>query len=192
MRAMIHERMAPELLPYKTDLMKNILSHIESQQQFLLDSHEYSDMNNKDLKLQLMIIETELERIQYIIRLYLRVRLNKLQQFTVFYLNDENQNGLLSSEEREYIGKYFQIMSKLYNNSFLKKVPTILSYLDDTSGGQSMIVKPEMNYPVFIKCLNDRIIDLNKDEQLELVKDGVYVVKYNIIKKYLDSDIILI
>ena len=35
-------------------------------------------------KLQLMIIETDLERLNYIVRLYIRTRLSKLNKFTIF------------------------------------------------------------------------------------------------------------
>ncbi|KAK7681173.1 hypothetical protein QCA50_015788 [Cerrena zonata] len=43
--AMLNERMAPELLPYKHTLMDLVLLQISSQQQYLLDSHEYGDSN---------------------------------------------------------------------------------------------------------------------------------------------------
>ena len=87
---MINERMAPELLPYKQDLMSTVLTMMSNQQQYLLESHEYGDMNGDsgvlsgDFKLQLMIIETDLERLNYIVRLYIRTRLSKLNKFTIF------------------------------------------------------------------------------------------------------------
>ncbi|KAM9917905.1 hypothetical protein OXX59_009029, partial [Metschnikowia pulcherrima] len=79
--AMLNERMAPDLLPYKHELMATVLSRISDQQQFLLDSYEYGDSNagagviGSDFKLQLMIVETDIERISYLVRLYIRTRL---------------------------------------------------------------------------------------------------------------------
>lgn len=67
--------------------------------------------------------------------------------------------------------------------------------LDDTSGGQSMISVPDINQPVFIKVITKVpiIINLDEDEDLELVENGIYVVKYSLIKKYIEiGDIVLI
>lgn len=205
--AMLNERMSPDLLPYKHELLKEVLTQLSNQQQYLLDSHEYGDSNVEsgivtgDFKLQLMIIETDIERLNYLVRLYLRTRLAKIDKFTIHYINETSNNNstddrsLLSPEETEYMHKHFQILTQLYNNSFLKKMPHFLTLLDDTSGGQSMISVPDINQPVFIKVITKVpiIINLDEDEDLELVENGIYVVKYNLIKKYIEiGDIVLI
>lgn len=207
-QAMINERMAPELLPYKHDLMATVLQEIQSQQQFLLDSHEYGDSNaesgvvSPDFKLQLMIIETDLERVSYLVRLYIRTRLSKLDSFTIFYSNDisqESQRNLglsrLSDQEKIYLQKHTQILSQLYNRSFLKKLPSFLTYLDDTNGAESMVTEPDLDSPVFIRVLSDSplYVNLGAEGDLELVKDGIYVVRYRLIQSYVQiGDIILI
>ncbi|CUM54573.1 unnamed protein product [Debaryomyces tyrocola] len=205
--AMLNERMSPDVLPYKHELMKEVLTQLSNQQQYLLDSHEYGDSNVEsgivtgDFKLQLMIIETDIERLNYLVRLYLRTRLAKIDKFTIHYINETsnddstNDRSLLSPEETEYMHKHFKILTQLYNNSFLKKMPHFLTLLDDTSGGQSMVSVPDINQPVFIKVITKFpiIITLDEDEDLELVEDGIYVVKYSLIKKYIEiGDIVLI
>lgn len=205
--AMLNERMSPDLLPYKHELLKEVLTQLSNQQQYLLDSHEYGDSNVEsgivtgDFKLQLMIIETDIERLNYLVRLYLRTRLAKIDKFTIHYINETSNNNstddrsLLSPEETEYMHKHFKILTQLYNNSFLKKMPHFLTLLDDTSGGQSMISVPDINQPVFIKVITKVpiIINLDEDEDLELVENGIYVVKYSLIKKYIEiGDIVLI
>lgn len=201
-QAMINERMSPEILPYHADLLREVLSQLSTQQQHLLDSHEYGDMNaesgviSDDFKLQLMIIETDIERLNYLVRLYLRTRLSKLDKFTIHYINEtDGDKSLLSAEEQLYIHQHFKIVTQLYNNSFLKRLPHSLTLLDDTSGGQSMVVKPDLNQPVFIKaCVTKPIvISLGDDDELELERDGIYVVKYLLIRKYLEiGDVVLI
>lgn len=205
--AMLNERMSPDVLPYKHELMKEVLTQLSNQQQYLLDSHEYGDSNVEsgivtgDFKLQLMIIETDIERLNYLVRLYLRTRLAKIDEFTIHYINQTsnddstNDRSLLSPEETEYMHKHFKILTQLYNSSFLKKMPHFLTLLDDTSGGQSMISVPDINQPVFIKVITKFpiIINLDEDEDLELVENGIYVVKYSLIKKYIEiGDIVLI
>jgi len=197
-RAMINERMAPELLPYESALMAQVLHELSNQQQYLLDFHEYGDANSDagvidgDFKLQLMIIETEIERLNYLVRLYLRTRLAKIDAFTIHYINvnleeTAHSKSLLSNEEVEYMHQHFKILTQLYNNCFLKKMPSSLTLLDDTSGGQLMITEPDLNQPVFVKYVSNSpvTIPMSDQEELELVKNGIYVVKYSLISKYL-------
>lgn len=201
--AMLNERMAPDLLQYKHELMNQVLTELLNQQQFLLDSHEYGDSNaesgivSSDFKLQLMIIETDIERLSYLVRLYIRTRLAKIDNFTIYYINEtaEEDSKLLSAQEKDYMHKHFKILTQLYNRSFLKKLPNFLTLLDDTTGGQSMITTPEVELPVFIRVRSESpiFLHLGNEGELELVKNGIYVVKYRLIKKYLEiGDISLI
>lgn len=195
-QVMLNERMAPELLPFENTLLNDILSQLSSKQQYLLDSHEYGDINaalgviDNDFKLQLMIIETDIERVNYMVRLYLRTRLSKIDKFTIFYINEVNDpknSGLLSPQEQEYIQRHLKVLTQLYNNSFLSKLPKILTLLDDVSGGLSMIVEPDLDLPVFIQYSGEKLsLQLDEDEELDLEKDGIYVVKYRLVKRLLD------
>lgn len=205
-QAMINERMAPELLPYKHVLMETVLLRIQSQQQHLLDSHEYGDSNadagvvSSDFKLRLMIIETDIERISYVVRLYIRTRLSKIEKFSIYYINEtaeetDTSRSRLSAQERTYMHKFFQILTLLYNNSFLKRLPRELALLDDTQDFESMVAEPNLEVPVFVKVVTSSPIEISLGEEgdLELVKDGVYVVKYRLIRRYLEiGDVILI
>lgn len=203
--AMLNERMAPDLLPYKTELMDQVLSEIQHQQQLLLDSYEYGDSNaeagviSSDFKLQLMIIETNIERIAYLVRLYIRTRLAKIDSFTIYYVNESAKESpsipLLSPAERAYMHKHFKILTQLYNTSFLNKLPSFLQLLDDTTGGENMIALPNLDHPVFIRVVCDLpiVLALDGDDELTLSKNGIYVVRYRLIKQYVEiGDINLI
>ncbi|EGW33691.1 uncharacterized protein SPAPADRAFT_59059 [Spathaspora passalidarum NRRL Y-27907] len=195
--AMINERMSPELLPFAQTTMTTALTAISNQQQYLIDSHEYGDSvgSTSEFKLNTMIIETEIERLCYLVRMYLRTRLSKLDKFTIYYINEEQEDSkLLSAEEKEYIHKYAHLLTQLYNNCFLKKVPPSLTLLDDTSGGQSMITTPDTNQHVFVKSVTSKPITLFIDnDDIELKRDGIYVVKYGLVKQYIElGDVILI
>lgn len=205
--AMLNERMAPDLLPYKTELMDQVRTEIQHQQQVLLDSYEYGDINaeagviSSDFKLQLMIMETNIERIAYLLRLYIRTRLAKIDNFTIYYINrsaeegSENNLSLLSPAERSYLHKHFKILTQLYNASFLNKLPSFLQLLDDTTGGENMIATPYVDQPVFIRvvCAQPIVLTLEGNDELTLSKNGIYVVKYQLIKLYIEiGDIVLI
>lgn len=57
-----------------------------------------------------------------------------------------------------------------------------------------MIVAPDIDQFVFVKCLSETPVLLHlEDDELELVKNGVYVVKYSSVKQYLEiGDLVLI
>lgn len=209
-QAMLNERMAPDILPYQTHLMDQVLTQIQHQQQLLLDSYEYGDSNSQagvissDFKLLLMIIETNIERVAYLVRLYIRTRLAKIDNFTIYYVNetagetegaDPSGAPLLSGAERSYMHKHFKILTLLYNTSFLNKLPNFLQLLDDTTGGESMIATPNVDEPVFIRvvCEEPITLALDADDELVLTKNGIYVVKYRLIRLYVQlGDVLLI
>lgn len=208
-QATLNERMAPEVLPYEHELLTQVLNQLTEQQQFLLESHEYGDANmetgiiQSDFKLQLMIIETDIERLNYLVRLYLRIRLSKIDKFTIHYVNLTSQEekevpgkkSLLSEEEIDYMHKHFKLLTNLYNNSFLKHMPDYLTLLDDSGGGQQMVVTPDIDQPVFIKVNSKEVITVSLDEEddLDLEEGGIYVVKFSLIRKYLEiGDVSLI
>lgn len=204
--AMLNERMAPDLLPYKHELMETVLTKLSNQQQYLLDSYEYGDTNvesgvlRSDFKLQLMIIETEIERLSYLVRLYIRTRLAKIDTFTIYYIKESAEQPewtqkLLSEQERTYMHKHFRILTQLYNNSFLKKFPPNLTLLDAQDGAEDMITVPELDQPIFIRVVRKEpiVLNLGSEGELELEHNGVYVVIYRLIKRYLElGDIELI
>lgn len=199
-QAMVNERMAPELLPYKHELMATVLREIANQQQYLLDLHEYGVSNadagviGGEFKLQLMIIETDIERLSYLVRLYIRTRLSKIDDFTIYYLSHDSES-LTSPLERVYMQRHFRLLTQLYNNSFLKKLPSHLALLDDTSGDQNMVAAPDVHQPVFIRVVTKEPITLRlaADDELELAHQGIYVVKYSLVSRHVElGDVVLI
>ncbi|CCH43448.1 DNA replication complex GINS protein [Wickerhamomyces ciferrii] len=181
-QAWISERMSPELLDYKDSLIERLLSRIREQVEYIeLNSIELQTQE-KDIKLQLMIIESELDRVNFILRSYLRTR------------NDEDIVKRLSEHETAYMEKHFASLIQLYNSLFLSQLPQHLQALDDTSGGQSMIEEPNFQKPVFLKVLEDIPQNIAiGDEEIELTKGNIYLIRYSAIQKYVHSgDVALI
>lgn len=57
----------------------------------------------KDLKLKLLIVESELERVKFLIRGYLRMRLSKIDKYTLYIQQNEGLLKRLSTEEVQYM-----------------------------------------------------------------------------------------
>ncbi|ODV83182.1 hypothetical protein CANARDRAFT_30273 [[Candida] arabinofermentans NRRL YB-2248] len=174
-QAWIMERTIPELLPYEEELIDRLLGRIRKQIEFIeLNSLELQK-HEKQIKLLLVIVESELDRVQFLIRSYTRTRLLKIDKYAVH--TRMNEIHKLSSNEITYMERHLQLLMELYNNQFLKNLPEALQAIDETAGGVSMIDQPDLNQPVFVKVLNDNSIEID-DEEVELTKDGIYVLRY--------------
>lgn len=183
----VHERLAPELLPYEGELIERILEGMRQQTEFV-EANSMELSKEKDIKLKLLIVESELERVSFLIRSYLRTRLSKIDEFAMFIRNDEEMIGRLSNSETKYMENHLKSLVELYNSSFLSSLPSHLQILDDTAGGISMIDEPNLNTPVFIRV--EKTIDIAVvvgDEEVELIEGSIYLLRYSAIKQFLYS-----
>ena len=64
----IRERSIEEILPYESDLMERIIERVQEQVEFLEINSEDSLINEKTMKLVLIIVETELEKVRYLLK----------------------------------------------------------------------------------------------------------------------------
>lgn len=213
-----NERCSPELLSYPFLLMSRMLRRVQEQMDhienvsmgFLEDSEELEPVSAPNNKLQLLCMEAELERVKFVIRSYLRCRLNKVDKYMLYLKQLEDHeddpsitplNELLSSHELHYHERHSAILLKLLNNSILKHMPPELQAINDTEGSVSMIDEPNWNKFVFTyvkgipddplleqsesgkPCYTVSIPDLNED--VELTIGGIYVMPYSVIRDLL-------
>lgn len=122
---------------------------------------------NNNKMLPLLCMEAELERVKFIIRSYIRCRLSKVDKYSIYlrqlneqFLSEEHEEGetrvspleiLLSSEEIKYHQKHFSLLLNLLNESVLKYMSDDLQAINDTEGTVNMIDEPDWNKFVFIK-----------------------------------------
>lgn len=208
-----NERCAPELLPYPHSLMSRLLARIQEQMERLelismdfmgnhteaipsnIDGSAPENLGNRPVNnnhmLPLICMEAELERIKFVIRSYIRCRLSKIDKFSLYLrqINEQAQNLennqdddknfisleiLLSNDEIIYHQKHSEILLKLFNNTVLKHLPNELQAINDTDGTVSMIDEPDWNKFVFIKVNgpSDKLFEL--DPLLIKDSDGKY------------------
>lgn len=188
------ERMSPELLDYKDQLISRVLGRIRTQIEFIETNSIELQLGEKDIKLQLMVVESELDRVNFMLRSYLRARLYKIDKHVVFIRNSEEVAQRLSAEETEYMETHFRALVELYNSLFLSQLPEQLQALDDTGGGISMIEEPDLNRPVFVKVVGELLQPVMvQEEEIDLVAGSIYLIRYSAVQGYVYSgDVLLI
>jgi hypothetical protein len=69
----------------------------------------------------------ELEKVKYMLKEYLRVRLRKIEQFGMYILNND-MDALLSHPERIYLKKYVDLRTQHFMKLCLEKYPKSVRY----------------------------------------------------------------
>lgn len=190
--AWIQERMSPEILDYEGDLIDRILERLRKQVELIeLNSIELQQQK-KEIKLILVIVESELDRVSFLIRGYTRARLAKIDKYSLYIRNSDDEIKKLSNSELTYMGRHLELLEELFQNQFLNRLPESLQALDDTGGGISMIEEPDLDRAVFIKVINPSVIELD-NEEIELTKGSVFVMRYRAIRHMVSTgDVVLI
>jgi GINS complex subunit 4 len=93
---------------------------------------------------------------------------------------------LLSPSEFQYLTSHQSLLSTHYSSSFLGQFPASLQKMDDTTGGISMIDKPDEDKAVFVRALRDvgDIFVDGTDRRFEMKRGDVWVVRWSAIRQW--------
>ncbi|RAR05046.1 GINS complex, Sld5 component [Stemphylium lycopersici] len=93
---------------------------------------------------------------------------------------------LLSPSEHQYLTSHQALLSSHYTSSFLSQFPASLQRLDDTTGGISMVDKPDEDKAVFVRALRDvgEIFVEGTDRRFEMKRGDVWVVRWSAVKAW--------
>ncbi|KAH7119038.1 hypothetical protein B0J11DRAFT_467632, partial [Dendryphion nanum] len=186
-RAWVTERAAPELMPWPEDLMARVLERIARQIALVEDQTGILDPKTN---FKLIIIQTELERFKFLVRSFLRARLKKIDAHPLHLLalHSSTPAGapLLSPQEHAYLTAHQALLSTHYATSFLSQFPASLQRLDDTTGGTSMVEKPDEDAAVFVRAIRDvgEVWVEGTENRFEMKRGDVWVVRWSAVRSF--------
>ncbi|KAK9481365.1 hypothetical protein V1514DRAFT_287674 [Lipomyces japonicus] len=218
-QAWISERTCPEILMFQTELIDLMMDRIHGQVEIIetesimhgyddddddhhhhhhvtttsLSKKKFHDLNDGKNKFKLLLIETDLERIKFLIRGYVRARIHKIDKYYMHILQHENLITRLSSSERQYIKRYDHMLNKFYQSRILSSLPESLRSLTDKVAGMSMIEQPNLQSVVFVRVVQDvNVLDeppgvVPPDMEDGLKKGQIYVLPYIHIRKLIED-----
>ncbi|CAI6335218.1 unnamed protein product [Periconia digitata] len=189
-RCWVAERVAPELLPWPEEVVERVLERIRRQIELVED--QTGDMDPKT-GFRLIVVQTELERFKFLVRSFLRARLRKIDAHPLHILNQhkdslEISRPLLSASEHQYLTTHQSLLATHYNSSFLSQFPASLQRLDDTTGGISMVDKPDEDAAIFVRCLRDvgEILIDGTETRIDMKRGDVWVVRWSAVKQWVE------
>ncbi|KAI8380377.1 hypothetical protein BD560DRAFT_347560 [Blakeslea trispora] len=177
-----NERNAPEILPYERGLVEFLLETVEQQVEKVMEDME----NHVENKFESMVYQTEIERVKYVIKSYLRCRLFKIEKFTLHLLRLPNLKELLSHQEIIYARSYQELMESHYHHTFLHQLPRTQQKQDEVIQDMSMVVEPNLDAPVFCRVLTNvgHVVIGQSDSVLFEVGD-IYILRYSDVQQHL-------
>ena len=153
----------------------------------------------------LVILQTELERFKFLVRSFLRARIAKVRARRGFITSKElmktvqidkyalhyrqiaqTDPTILSPLEQQYLQSHQALLASHYSASFLSSFPQALQKLDDTSGGTSMVDKPDEDSAVFCRLLRDAgSVEIQSEggaADVDLKRGDVWVLRWSAVK----------
>jgi len=186
--AWIAERSAPEIMPFQAALVDRLTERI--RQQIELVEMETGNLDPTS-NFRLILVQTELERVKYLVRAYLRIRMHKIDKYSFHILSNASVRSKLAPSEVSYLKSHLALLNNHFLSSFLRNFPEQLRRLDDTAGGISMVEEPDMDSAVFCRVVREvqnAVVRIpGTDTEFELAKGDVYVVRYSAVREFVVS-----
>ncbi|CAO1636186.1 unnamed protein product [Jaminaea pallidilutea] len=196
----VAERSAPELLPWsdsasrwKSDeIVDEVCAQME-QQVSILNLLSADEDTSEEEHLRLSLVQLDVERAKWLLRAYLRTRIHKIETHVQHYLSlpTRHKEMLLSPLEIAYADKYDTIRSNHFNSSVLDYLPEELRGLQDDVDASSrglggMVTRPNLDAPVFIRCVEDcGSLTMADDETAVLSKGSVHILSYGRVTRFI-------
>ena len=182
------EKFTNQILPFNDHVINNSTFLIEKKKDELKST---SFQNENDFLKE--IFELDIERFLYLIKDYLRIRINKIQKF-IFYIIKNDLSNLLSQNEFDYAFNYYKLQKAYFTQNLYKKLNSNLN--DMTSISNQIVVCPNVKEYIFIKCITKDGLVFNIKENYQNSNEGiinislgdVICIQENLIKNYIECD----
>nr|KAF7397068.1 hypothetical protein H0235_016605 [Vespula pensylvanica] len=180
--AWLNEKFSPEILPHKFDLVDCMLQQI---------SHMEENMKRLERDdLRLVVHRMELDRIRFLISSYLRIRLEKIEKYTIHILSEEAgrepDEAYLTPGELRFAKDYLGSVENLFKTVALQHMPISFQGFEI----DKISTKPNMQTHVFLRA-NERITGIVLpgviDEEIDFEAGSQHIIQYNAIANLVKS-----
>jgi len=129
---------------------------------------------------RIVLIQTEAERVKYLVRSYLRARLYKIEKYAAYILASPEQRTRLSVTELAHAEGYKALLESHFHASALNGLPENLRSLnEEDEHGLSMVSRPNVKQGVFVRARRHCApVSLPDGGTLEMERGGIHLVQY--------------
>ncbi|XP_078436174.1 DNA replication protein-like protein [Wolffia australiana] len=186
-RAWRNEKSAPEVLQFEASLVQRAREQIQLMEETAEDLVE----NGAD-DLIVSLYQMDLDRSLFLLRSYLRVRLQKIEKY-MFHISKSDLWSRLSEQEQKFTRRCVDALEKHLEQSVLSRLPYgYQSVLKQSISSEEDDMVPEPNLDTFVFCKSKGAVgsfqlDDAGDEIVDLVSDDLYVLRYKSIKTLVEG-----
>ncbi|KAI0665567.1 GINS complex Sld5 component [Trametes maxima] len=185
-RHWMNERHAPDILPGQEMLLGRLLDHIRKQSNDVELLRADPDSSEEE-HFRIMLVQTEVERVKFVIRSYIRTRLHKIEKYARHISVTPEMHGKLSKAELVHARRYGRLVEYHFDQSVLQSLPEQQRSLDEEMAFMPpMIASPDLSRPVFAHALQDcPPVRLPDGTVSEMQKGQISLVPYGVIEQLL-------
>ncbi|KAI0919717.1 hypothetical protein AcV5_001703 [Taiwanofungus camphoratus] len=148
-RHWMNERHSPDILPGQEMLLGRILDHVRKQSDDVQLLRADPD-SSEDEHFRIMLVQTEIERVKFVVRSYIRTRLHKIEKYARWISATPEVHEKLSKAELDYARRYARLVEYHFTQSVLQSLPPEQRSLEDNMVFMPpMIPEPDKLRPVF-------------------------------------------
>ncbi|KAI0643234.1 GINS complex Sld5 component [Trametes meyenii] len=185
-RHWMNERHAPDILPGQEMLLGRLLDHIRKQSNDVELLRADPDSSEEE-HFRIMLVQTEVERVKFVIRSYIRTRLHKIEKYARYISATPEMHGKLSKAELDHARRYGRLVEYHFDQSVLQGLPEQQRSLEEeTAFMPPMIASPDLSRPVFAHALQDcPPMRLPDGTVSEMQKGQISLLPYGVVEQLL-------
>ncbi|TFY63267.1 hypothetical protein EVG20_g6386 [Dentipellis fragilis] len=185
-RHWMNERHAPDILPMQEDVLGRLLDHIRRQSQ-TVQLLRGDPNSSEDEHFRIVLAQTEIERVKFIVRSYLRTRLFKIEKYARYIASNQEMQERLSQTELDHARAFAKLTESHYNISVLQSLPPHQQLLEDAAAfTPPMISEPDKSRAVFVHAREEcPPVRLPGGAILQMKKDQIVLTPYSVVEQLL-------
>ncbi|ETW76655.1 hypothetical protein HETIRDRAFT_327861 [Heterobasidion irregulare TC 32-1] len=187
-RHWVNERHAPDILPGQENLLASLLDHIRRQSNTVSLLRSDPDSSEEE-HFRIMLAQTEIERVKFIVRSYLRTRLYKIERYARYIAITPEIQTRLSQTELNHIKSFSDLTERHFHSSVLQSLPEHQQGLNDsTVFTPPMIPEPDKSRAVFVHAREEcPPVRLPDGTTLQIQKNQIVLTPYIVVEQLLAS-----
>lgn len=184
----LNEYFSPEILPYESESIESVRQLVTTQTE-LVDAEE-DDEEVDQLSFESQLKRMELDRINYQLRQYYRVRIKKIERFIMHIFKGDGPYDLLSEAEKRFAVGYSDLIEDHFKKAFLSLLPQRLQVMEK-DGNVDHATPPKLDRFVFCRVRNTVgpyvIGEDATDDSLDLNRGDTLCIRYKSVRDLLKN-----
>ncbi|KAN0116319.1 hypothetical protein V8E52_005938 [Russula decolorans] len=185
-RHWLNERHAPDILPVQAEVLGALLDHIRRQTDTVQALRGDPDSSEAE-HMRIMLVQTEVERVKFAVRSYIRTRLYKIEKFARYIVATPEVQEKLSQAELDHAKRFSQLTENHFRVSVLQTLPPHQQGLDDnTPFTPPMISEPDKSHAVIVHAREEcPPVRLPDGTTMQMQKGQIVLTPYAVVEQLL-------